>query len=62
MIIVDWSNPTGRCPRCINGVATTDAESGEAFCSRCWLVLAERIEAHGSERHLPANEKNGTIP
>ena len=54
--MVDWSNPVGRCPRCLNGIATTDAESGEAFCSGCGLVLAERIVARDSEMRLPAHE------
>ena len=34
----------------------TDAESSEAFCSGCGLVLIERIVACDSEMHMPAHE------
>ncbi len=53
--MIDGPNPTSQCHQCMGGSTTTDAESGETFCSKCGLVLVERTESYGPERHSRDN-------
>ena len=47
---------TNRCHRCIDGSITTDAESGEVFCSRCGLVIVERAESYAAEKQTRVSD------
>ena len=44
------------CTGCGSDAIVTDSESGEIFCSRCGLVLIERAESYGPERHSLNND------
>ena len=58
--MVGSPNPAGRCPQCMGGSTTTDTESGETFCSKCGLMLVERAESYGPERHSRDNSGKGS--
>src|SRR5687767_10396868 len=48
---------TTKCPTCKNNsVAITDVESGEIICSKCGIVITERIE----EWHIFSAEEINT--
>lgn len=59
--MVSRQDSTNRCRRCIDGSITTDAESGEVFCSRCGLVIVERAESYDAEKLTRVNDSKDNI-
>ena len=52
---------TTKCPTCKNNsIAITDIESGEIICSKCGIVITERIEETGQEWHIFSAEEINT--
>lgn len=49
---------TTKCPACKNSsIAITDIESGEIICSKCGIVISERIEETSREWHIFSPEE-----
>jgi len=49
---------TAKCPTCKNSsIAITDIESGEIICSKCGIVILERIEETSREWHIFSAEE-----
>ena len=51
-----FTNQKG-CYLCVNSAIITDFETGEILCSKCGLVLSDRVEDSGPEWRNLSNEK-----
>ena len=56
MGMVSRQDSTNQCRRCTDGSLTTDVESGEIFCSRCGLVIVERVESLAAEKQMRVSD------
>ena len=51
-MVIQTFNKEGQCRRCGKGMMMTDDTTGERFCNSCGLVVVERIDDSGPERHM----------
>ena len=58
-MLKNTTSTSPKCPSCLNVKIVTDQDTGELFCSKCGLVLTDKITDTGAEwRSFSSDEGN----